>query len=280
MVSGGSSGGGSVGDLQSGQQTQTAAIQQLVGASQTFSSLSTTALFSGGISPYADVHTNLENLASVLTKAFLASSTTKITVAGSGFASGQTVTLTVTDASLSGGTHNVTYLSVPGDTTAAKFATGLFNSINSDPVVNGFLVATNPSSGVVQIVSTSGIVTTYSGSSSGGSETYTPGTPTNVNGPNFSQTVSNNDDAVNTIMGVLNTALVLADLGAQLSQPGSTATVSQLKAVMTDIGTILSNSDFTNAVSTLSTANSTIAALATSIKVDVDAVNTALVALP
>jgi hypothetical protein len=243
------------------------------------SSLSTTAIFNGVVSPYADVHTNMENLSNALTAALIVTSTTTMTLAGSGYAHNQTVSFVTNDPSLAGGTHTTTYDSLLVADTADEFATGLYNAINADTTINGFVTATHLTD-VITLVSTSGATTTYSASSNGGSETYTTDTAVNTFGPGYSQVITNNDAAIQTIQSVLNTALILTDLGTTMCQPGSSATVPQVQAVMADVGQILSNTDFTTAISTLSAQNANIIGLVNGINGDVTAVSNALIALP
>lgn len=80
--------------------------------------------------------------------------------------SGDTITITVKDSSLSGGQHPVPYTVKPTDTTYNAIALGVANAVNTDVLVNGFVHAT-VSSAEVDFNSTSTNATFFTAAVSG-----------------------------------------------------------------------------------------------------------------
>jgi RHS repeat-associated protein len=93
---------------------------------------------------------------------------------------GDTVTLTVYDAALTGGTESVTYTVLSGDT-LTSIASGLAAAVNADSNLSVLGVTATSVSTVVNVSSTSLNATTYSKSTSGGAtETIALGISTSV----------------------------------------------------------------------------------------------------
>ena len=89
---------------------------------------------------------------------------------------------------------------------------------------------------------------------------------------------SNTYTSADNLTSALNTASMLQELGVQKSQPGSSATVEELQALMEDIHNILSN-EGAAALLDLDTGTNAVHDMIDDLSPDVDAVTTALAGL-
>ena len=140
---------------------------------------------------------------------------------------GDTVTITVYDSGISGGSKPETYTVLSGDT-LTSIAAGLAGVINGDSTLSALGISATSASTVVNVKSTSSNLTTYAKSTSGGAtETVTLAQGTGITGysyNNLNELTSTSGGGAARFLGTTNKPIVSATINSTIhaNLPNST----------------------------------------------------------